>query len=158
MNKGFENHRVMVTQGFIGSDHNQIPTTLGREGSDYSAGIFAYALDAQEVVIWKDVPGMLNADPKYFENTVKLDQISFKEAIELSYYGASVIHPKTIKPLQNKNIPLYVKSFIEPDEKGTIIQKRTENDDAIPSLRSMVAISHRDHPTLPLTSILTISS
>ena len=133
MNKGFENHRVMVTQGFIGSDHNQIPTTLGREGSDYSAGIFAYALDAQEVVIWKDVPGMLNADPKYFENTVKLDQISFKEAIELSYYGASVIHPKTIKPLQNKNIPLYVKSFIDPDEKGTIIQKRTENDDAIPS-------------------------
>ena len=133
MNKGFENHRVMVTQGFIGSDQNQISTTLGREGSDYSAGIFAYALDAQEVVIWKDVPGMLNADPKYFENTVKLDQISFKEAIELSYYGASVIHPKTIKPLQNKNIPLYVKSFIDPDEKGTIIQKRTENDDAIPS-------------------------
>ena len=133
VNKGFENHRVMVTQGFIGSDQNQISTTLGREGSDYSAGIFAYALDAQEVVIWKDVPGMLNADPKYFENTVKLDQISFKEAIELSYYGASVIHPKTIKPLQNKNIPLYVKSFIDPDEKGTIIQKRTENDDAIPS-------------------------
>jgi aspartate kinase len=133
VNKGFENHRVMVTQGFIGSDQNQISTTLGREGSDYSAGIFAYALDAQEVVIWKDVPGMLNADPKYFENTVKLDQISFKEAIELSYYGASVIHPKTIKPLQNKNIPLYVKSFIEPGQKGTIIQKRTENDDAIPS-------------------------
>ena len=133
MNKGFENNRVIVTQGFIGSDKNQISTTLGREGSDYSAGIFAYALDAQEVIIWKDVPGMLNADPKYFENTVKLDQISFKEAIELSYYGASVIHPKTIKPLQNKNIPLYVKSFIEPDQKGTIIQKRTENDNAIPS-------------------------
>ena len=133
MKKGFQTHRVMVTQGFIGSDNNQISTTLGREGSDYSAGIFAYALDAQEVIIWKDVPGMLNADPKYFENTVKLDQISFKEAIELSYYGASVIHPKTIKPLQNKNIPLYVKSFIEPDRDGTIIQKRTENDDAIPS-------------------------
>ena len=78
MKKGFQTHRVMVTQGFIGSDNNQISTTLGREGSDYSAGIFAYALDAQEVIIWKDVPGMLNADPKYFENTVKLDQISFK--------------------------------------------------------------------------------
>lgn len=126
-------NQVVVSQGFIGSAENNSTTTLGREGSDYSAGIFAYAVNAKEVIIWKDVPGMLNADPKYFEDTVKLEQISFKEAIELSYYGASVIHPKTIKPLQNKNIPLYVKSFIHPENKGTIIQKRTENDDAIPS-------------------------
>ena len=126
-------NQVVVSQGFIGSTENYSTTTLGREGSDYSAGIFAYAVHAKEVIIWKDVPGMLNADPKYFEDTVKLEQISFKEAIELSYYGASVIHPKTIKPLQNKNIPLYVKSFIQPKSKGTIIQKRTENDDAIPS-------------------------
>ena len=126
-------NQVVVSQGFIGSAENNSTTTLGREGSDYSAGIFAYAVHAKEVIIWKDVPGMLNADPKYFEDTVKLEQISFKEAIELSYYGASVIHPKTIKPLQNKNIPLYVKSFIHPKNKGTIIQKRTENDDAIPS-------------------------
>lgn len=129
----FKSNRVVVSQGFIGSNPAEMTTTLGREGSDYSAGIFAYALNAQEVIIWKDVPGMLNADPKYFEDTIKLEQISFKEAIELSYYGASVIHPKTIKPLQNKNIPLYVKSFISPENKGTIIQKRTENDDAIPS-------------------------
>ena len=126
-------NQVVISQGFIGSAENNSTTTLGREGSDYSAGIFAYAVQANEVIIWKDVPGMLNADPKYFENTVKLEQISFKEAIELSYYGASVIHPKTIKPLQNKNIPLHVKSFIQPESKGTIIQKRTENDDAIPS-------------------------
>jgi len=125
--------RVVVSQGFVGSNNEGDSTTLGREGSDYSAGIFAYASDAKEVIIWKDVPGMLNADPKYFEDTIKLEQISFKEAIELSYYGASVIHPKTIKPLQNKNIPLYVKSFVHPEKKGTIIQKRTENDDAIPS-------------------------
>ena len=118
-------NQVVVSQGFIGSAENNSTTTLGREGSDYSAGIFAYAVQANEVIIWKDVPGMLNADPKYFEDTVKLEQISFKEAIELSYYGASVIHPKTIKPLQNKNIPLYVKSFIQPESKGTIIQKRT---------------------------------
>lgn len=129
----YKDHRVIVSQGFIGSDSNGFSTTLGREGSDYSAGIFAYATDAADVIIWKDVPGMLNADPKYFENTVKLDQISFKEAIELSYYGASVIHPKTIKPLQNKNITLFVKSFINPESQGTVIQKRTENDDAIPS-------------------------
>jgi len=129
----FKNKSVIVTQGFIGSNEKDHTTTLGREGSDFSASIFAYALDADEVIIWKDVPGMLNADPKFFENTVKLDQISFKEAIELSYYGASVIHPKTIKPLQNKNIPLFVKSFINPTEQGTTIQKATHNDAAVPS-------------------------
>jgi aspartate kinase len=124
---------IIVTQGFIGHTSEGITTTLGREGSDYSAAIFAYCLNANKVTIWKDVPGMLNADPKYFENTVKLDQISFKEAIELSYYGASVIHPKTIKPLQNKGIPLFVKSFIHPEEAGTIIQESIDHDDLIPS-------------------------
>ena len=133
LNELYKNSRVVVSQGFVGSNNEGDSTTLGREGSDYSAGIFAYASDAKEVIIWKDVPGMLNADPKYFPDTIKLEQISFKEAIELSYYGASVIHPKTLKPLQNKNIPLYVKSFLHPEKKGTIIQKRTENDDAIPS-------------------------
>lgn len=133
LNQLYKSSRVIVSQGFVGSNNNGDSTTLGREGSDYSAGIFAYASDAKEVIIWKDVPGMLNADPKYFDNTIKLEQISFKEAIELSYYGASVIHPKTIKPLQNKNIPLYVRSFVNPEQKGTIIQQKTENDDAIPS-------------------------
>jgi aspartate kinase len=129
----FSNADIVVTQGFIGHTPEGFTTTLGREGSDYSAGIYAYCSDAESVTIWKDVPGMLNADPKYFSDTVKLDQISFKEAIELSYYGASVIHPKTIKPLQNKGIPLYVKSFIHPDEPGTIIQESTENDNLVPS-------------------------
>jgi aspartate kinase len=124
---------IIVTQGFVGHTPEGFTTTLGREGSDYTAGIYAYCSNAESVTIWKDVPGMLNADPKYFSDTVKLDQISFKEAIELSYYGASVIHPKTIKPLQNKGIPLYVKSFIHPDEPGTIIQESTDNDNLVPS-------------------------
>jgi aspartate kinase len=124
---------IIVTQGFVGHTPEGFTTTLGREGSDYTAGIYAYCSNAESVTIWKDVPGMLNADPKYFSDTVKLDQISFKEAIELSYYGASVIHPKTIKPLQNKGIPLFVKSFIYPDEPGTIIQESTDNDNLVPS-------------------------
>lgn len=129
----FSDVNIQVTQGFIGHTPEGFTTTLGREGSDYTAGIFAYCSNAESVTIWKDVPGMLNADPKYFENTVKLDQISFKEAIELSYYGASVIHPKTIKPLQNKGIPLYVKSFLDPIAPGTIIQHNAEKDALIPS-------------------------
>ena len=129
----FSEVNIQVTQGFIGHTPEGFTTTLGREGSDYTAGIFAYCTNAESVTIWKDVPGMLNADPKYFDNTVKLDQISFKEAIELSYYGASVIHPKTIKPLQNKDIPLYVKSFLDPTASGTIIQKNSEKDALIPS-------------------------
>ena len=126
-------HKIVVTQGFIAANNNGDTTTLGREGSDYSAGIFAHALDAKSVTIWKDVPGMLNADPKFFKDTIKLDKISFKEAIELSYYGASVIHPKTLKPLQNKGIPLYVKSFTEPLGSGTKIDIDTSNDRDIPS-------------------------
>lgn len=129
----FEEKNVVITQGFIGSSEQNKTVTLGREGSDYSAGIFAFCTNAESVTIWKDVPGMLNADPKYFDDTVKLDEISFKEAIELSYYGASVIHPKTIKPLQNKSIPLYVKSFIAPQEKGTIIHSCMDYDELVPS-------------------------
>jgi aspartate kinase len=124
---------IQVTQGFVGHTNEGMTTTLGREGSDYTAGIFAYCCDAESVTIWKDVPGMLNADPKWFDNTIKLDKISFKEAIELAYYGASVIHPKTIKPLQNKGIPLYVKSFIEPNAEGTTIQGSMDCDHLIPS-------------------------
>ncbi len=129
----FSENDVLITQGFIGHTSEGFTTTLGREGSDFSAGIIAYCCNAEDVTIWKDVPGMLNADPKWFDNTVKLDQISFKEAIELAYYGASVIHPKTIKPLQNKEIPLYVKSFIHPEEEGTVIQSSTEADHLVPS-------------------------
>lgn len=124
---------ILLTQGFIGHTPEGFTTTLGREGSDYTAGILAYCANAENVTIWKDVPGMLNADPKYFDETIKLDEISFKEAIELAYYGATVIHPKTIKPLQNKEIPLLVKSFIEPQKDGTIIQSSTKNDALIPS-------------------------
>jgi aspartate kinase len=113
--------RVAITQGFLGKTPTGKTTTLGREGSDYTAAILAYCLDAESVTIWKDVPGVLNADPKWFDNTVKIDHLSYQDAIELSYYGATVIHPKTIKPLQNKGIPLFVKSFVKPDDPGTRI-------------------------------------
>ena len=113
--------KCLITQGFIGHTNTGMTTTLGREGSDFTAAILAWALDADEVLIWKDVPGLLNADPKKFEDTVKIDQISYREAIELSYFGASVIHPKTLKPLQNKNIPLKIKSFVDPQGDGTTI-------------------------------------
>jgi aspartate kinase len=129
----FEFTDIQLTQGFLGHTDEGFTTTLGREGSDYTAGIFAYCTNAESVTIWKDVPGMLNADPKWFDNTIKLESISFKEAIELSYYGASVIHPKTIKPLQNKGIPLYVKSFIDPKAEGTVIQSSGEKDHLVPS-------------------------
>lgn len=125
--------RIAITQGFIGHTSEGFTTTLGREGSDFTAGILAYCTNAKSVTIWKDVPGMLNADPKWFDDTIKLQKISFKEAIELSYYGASVIHPKTIKPLQNKGIPLFVKSFIEPNAEGTVIQESIDNDHLVPS-------------------------
>ncbi|MCC9042330.1 aspartate kinase [Myroides sp. M-43] len=115
--------QLFVVQGFIGSDSNGFSTTLGREGSDYSAAIFAYALDAESVTIWKDVPGVLNADPRYFEETTLLQHISYAEAIELAFYGASVIHPKTLQPLRQKEIPLYVKSFLNPLLEGTNVSK-----------------------------------
>lgn len=116
----------VLTQGFIASSTENFTTTLGREGSDYSAAIFSFCLDAQSMTIWKDVPGVLNADPRLFENTVKLDRLSYREAIEMTYYGAQVIHPKTIKPLQNKSIPLYVKSFLDPEASGTEISSDVE--------------------------------
>jgi aspartate kinase len=115
------NNPIAITQGFIGGNMLNLSTTLGREGSDYSAAIIAYSLNAESVTIWKDVPGLLNADPKYYADAVKLDHIPYDEAIELSYYGASIIHPKTLKPLQNKSIPLYVKSFCEPETEGSLI-------------------------------------
>lgn len=113
---------IVITQGFIGGTSENYTTTLGREGSDYTAALLAYFTNAKQVVIWKDVPGVLNADPKYFKNTKKIDELSYHDAIELTYFGASVIHPKTIKPLQNKNIPLYVKSFLKPEDAGTVIR------------------------------------
>lgn len=122
----------ILTQGFIGATSENFTTTLGREGSDYSAAIFSHCLDAERMVIWKDVPGVLTADPRLFENVTKLDRLSYREAIEMTYYGATVIHPKTIKPLQNKNIPLYVKSFIEPAGAGTEIS--SDADDHYPPM------------------------
>lgn len=118
----FGKTRIYVTQGFIGGTLSGYTTTLGREGSDYSAAILANILDAEYVVVWKDVPGILNADPKWFSDARKLDEISYKEAVEMSFSGAKVIHPKTIKPLHNKNIPLHVRSFLDPGEKGTVIK------------------------------------
>ena len=126
-----ENH-IIITQGFIGSTSENYTSTLGREGSDYTASIFAHILNAESVSIWKDVPGVLNADPKFFNDAQKLEQISYLDAIELAYYGASVIHPKTIKPLENKNIPLYVKSFVNPTSKGTLIARDLETKPLIP--------------------------
>ena len=121
-----------IAQGFIGSDENNFNTTLGREGSDYSAAIFAYCLNAESVTIWKDVPGVLNADPRVFKNPKLLKKISYTEAIELAFYGASVIHPKTLQPLQKKEIPLYVKSFLDPLSKGTVISRGSKIDPEIP--------------------------
>ena len=121
-----------ITQGFIGSDDNNFTTTLGREGSDYTAAIFAYCLNGSSVTIWKDVPGVLNADPRHFESTQLLHHISYQEAIELAFYGASVIHPKTLQPLQRKEIPLHVKSFINPKDEGTKVSKGVAIDPHIP--------------------------
>lgn len=124
------NEQMVVTQGFIGGTSENFTTTLGREGSDYTAAIFASCLKAEAVTIWKDVPGVLNADPKFFANTHKYEELSYSEALEMTYYGASVIHPKTIKPLRNTNTPLLVKPFLHPQESGTIIKD-------IPNLKSI---------------------
>jgi aspartate kinase len=122
LNKG-----IVVTQGFLGGTSENFTTTLGREGSDYTASIFAACMGAESVTTWKDVPGILNADPKFFPDTIKFDELSYQEAIEMTYYGASVIHPKTIKPLQNANIPLLVKPFTHPDAPGTVITENVVN-------------------------------
>jgi len=113
--------KVVITQGFIGVTSENYNTTLGREGSDYTASILGSILEAEDITIWKDVPGVLNADPKWFEKTEKLDALSYHDAIELAFFGATVIHPKTLKPLQNARIPLYVKSFFDPKKEGTLI-------------------------------------
>ena len=140
---------IIVTQGFIGSDSDNKMTTLGREGSDFSAAILGYCLDAESVTIWKDVAGVLNADPKYYPEATKIDKMSYREALELSYYGATVIHPKTIKPLENKEIPLYVKSFLNHEGEGTVVQKLTTFDALLPSYifiedQILVSISTKD--------------
>jgi aspartate kinase len=118
----FGKRKIYVTQGFIGGTVSGDTTTLGREGSDYTAAILANILDAESVIVWKDVPGILNADPKWLPDAHKLDEISYKEAVEMTFSGAKVIHPKTIKPLHNKNIPLHVRSFLNPEGEGTIIK------------------------------------
>lgn len=132
ISKGIKKNILNVTQGFIGADENNFTTTLGREGSDYSAAIFAYCLNAESVTIWKDVPGVMNADPRYFENATLLNHISYREAIELAFYGATVIHPKTLQPLQRKEIPLLVKSFINPVLPGTTVSKGADLEPLLP--------------------------
>lgn len=139
---------VLVTQGFVGCTSENFYSTLGREGSDYTAAIFAYCLDADSVTIWKDVPGVLSADPKQFEQVSGIDRMTYREAIEMTYYGAKVIHPKTIKPLQNKSIPLYVRSFAIPEARGT--QIGTDIEAVLPPVivldenQSLIHISTRD--------------
>ena len=139
----------MLTQGFIGGTSENLTTTLGREGSDYSAAVIAYCMDAESVTIWKDVPGVLNADPRYFTDPKKIDELSYKEAIEMTFYGATVIHPKTMKPLQNKNIPLYVKSFLYPELDGTVIRENVVSENVIPVLvlkheQILISVSPKD--------------
>jgi aspartate kinase len=125
-------NNIIITQGFIACTSENYTTTLGREGSDYTAAIFANILNAESVTIWKDVPGVLTADPKIFEGAVKLDDIPYAEAIEMTYYGATVIHPKTIKPLQNKKIPLLVKPFLAPTESGTAVGRKENVEFKVP--------------------------
>jgi aspartate kinase len=132
ISKNVKRKILNITQGFVGSDENGFTTTLGREGSDYTAAIFAYCLNAESVTIWKDVPGVMNADPRSFENAVLLNQISYREAIEMAFYGASVIHPKTLQPLQKKEIPLYVKSFLNPILAGTSVSKGKDLEPQMP--------------------------
>ena len=132
ISKNIKRKMLNITQGFVGSDENGFTTTLGREGSDYTAAIFAYCLNAESVTIWKDVPGVMNADPRAFENATLLNQISYREAIEMAFYGASVIHPKTLQPLQKKEIPLYVKSFLNPILPGTSVSKGKDLEPQMP--------------------------
>lgn len=128
----FNQYHLVLTQGFIGATDENESTTLGREGSDYSAAVFANLLNAESQTIWKDVQGVMNADPKQYAQAQWIKELNYREVIEMAYYGAQVIHPKTIKPLQNKNIPLYVRSFIHPDEEGTCIQSK--NTDHLPPI------------------------
>jgi len=156
-------NEVIVTQGFIGKNRLGHATTLGREGSDFTAAIFAWALEANEVCIWKDVKGILNADPKKFEDTVLFEQLSYRDTVEMSYYGASVLHPKTMQPLQNKNIPLHVRSFVNPDEKGTYIADGVASQTDVPVIISkeqqcLVKISSKNFSFIAEENLSTIFS
>ena len=149
LNNLFLETDLVLTQGFIGSTREGYTTTLGREGSDYSAAIFAYCFEAKSLTIWKDVDGLMSADPKRMPDAKKLEQVPYREAIELSYYGASVIHPKTIKPLENKAIPLYVKSFLNPEKEGTVITHAEEVKPLVPNYifkdkQTLLSVSTKD--------------
>jgi len=149
---------IVVTQGFLGGTSENFTTTLGREGSDYTASIFAACLGAESVTTWKDVPGILNADPKLFDDTVKFNELSYTEAIEMTYYGATVIHPKTIKPLQNAKIPLLVKPFLEPDAPGTVIKEDGKNEFKKPVIiikqnQVLLSISAKDYSFISETHL-----
>lgn len=159
----FEKSNLVITQGFIGGTSENYTTTLGREGSDFSAAVFSYCLNAKEMVVWKDVPGVLSADPKFSDEAVKLDEISYHDAIELTYYGATVIHPKTIKPLENKNIPLRVRSFKSPTDKGTSIGSYGATKPLVPCFifkpnQILLSISSRDFSFIAEESLSRIYS
>lgn len=159
--QGLQTKGMLLTQGFLGCTSENFTTTLGREGSDYTAAIIAYCGNAESVTIWKDVPGVLNADPRYFEHAQLINELSYYEAIEMTYYGATVIHPKTIKPLQNKNIPLYVRSFVHPEKTGTVI-KETMQSAALPPVwvkklnQSLISISAKDFSFITEENLSTI--
>ena len=145
----FSRNRIYIGQGFIGANHKGIPTTLGREGSDYTAAVVGNLLNAESVTIWKDVPGILNADPRIFPDTVLIPELTYLDAVELAYSGAQIIHPKTIKPLQNKEIPLYVRPFGQPDKAGSVIKATTTQPVDVPVLilrknQTLVTLRPRD--------------
>lgn len=159
----FENENLYITQGFIGGTLTNQTTTFGREGSDYTAAILANLLDAENVSIWKNVPGIMNADPDFFDETQKLDELSYKEAIELSYSGAKVIHPKTIKPLQNKNIPLLVKSFVDPLGPGTVIHAIEHALDLVPVIivknkMALITLTPKDFSFISISNVSDVFS
>jgi len=154
---------IVVTQGFLGGTSENFTTTLGREGSDYTASILASSLGAESVTTWKDVPGILNADPKLFKDTIKFDELPYSEAIEMTYYGASVIHPKTIKPLQNANIPLLVKPFNDPTAPGTVIKGNGHQHYAKPVIilkqnQVLLSLSAKDYAFISETHLSEIFS
>ena len=139
----FDQYEMIITQGFIGATDENESTTLGREGSDYSAAVFGNLLDVEEVTIWKDVAGIMNADPKTFPSAVVLPELNYDEVIEMAYYGAQVVHPKTIKPLENKAIPLFVKCFLDPSLPGTVIQhKAIKNPPPVIIIKNNQALLH----------------
>ena len=146
----FHGTDLYITQGFIASDHNSQPVTLGREGSDFSAAIFAWALDADRMTVWKDVDGIYSADPRYYPGARRFDRLSYRETIELAYYGAKVIHPKTLKPLKDKSIPLHVRSFLFPDKEGTIITDFAQDLEPrmpvviVKEQQTLISVSHLD--------------